>query len=142
MQRAEVPILPLDHPGRSWLANVEAHLYDVLSVSSMVHWVFQKESIINMTIKSYLEEMRSTETIDILRTVFGVNQKDLCWVKGVAEFALARNTMLKAFGIRLIFLDFSLHLITSTLLLANCFTQKPICLLNLFQLILNFFQFF
>ena len=104
----------------------------------MVDWIFEEECVIDVAFESYLEEMGPIKAIYVLRATFCMTQEDFSGEEAIAEFTLARNTMLKAFRKRLIFLNFRLHFIAPALLFTNSFTQESIRLLNLLQLIFDF----
>ena len=121
---------------------MQAHLYLVLCVCAVVFGVLDEEGVADVAVQADLEEVRAAEAVDILRAALNMPQKYLHRVKSIAEFALARHTVLEALLELFVLLDLPLHLHHPTLLLPHSLTQHPIGLLHLLQLLFQLLDFF
>ena len=132
MQLTESLILLPDWP---CFLIVEAYLNEIFSVSSMIIWIFHYYCVFDFAAKSHLEEVRTTEIVEIFRASFHVLQKDLCWIEWMTKLALTRHAMLEAFREHFQFLHFLRQFIAPAFLLGHSFAQHLIGVLQGAQLL-------
>ena len=120
---AKLFVLSRQHP--SFLI-IKRHLYAILSICSVIHWVINHHGVLYLAVHPHLEEMWPWKIIHVLRARPKMLKEHLCGVKRMAKLALWCHTVLKTLMVSFEFLVLTYQLIILHLALGYRLTEHAV----------------